>query len=325
MTAAERYALVPFTRGGLLLDLESGVLFQLNGTATFIWNRFLDGDEADAIALAISERHGIDAARARADVATTLTPGAASSPPEPEDYLFRRTATGYMHLYRDRPELEIDATGTELVLLMPASARPRRVRNSLRALVPKILSLRGHTVFHASAVLAQGRLLAFSGRSGVGKTTTARVLAERGATLVSEDKLLVRPDGVAWRGAEPFIEAWVTQATQSLVAERRVSCAALDGAAHGEQVPIAEIAFLDIVARRGHQLVARRLDIQEATAASFRGMFLGTGRAAGWRRQLETAATFAASVEGYAVTMPDGLNALGRAADALSRRGTLAP
>lgn len=328
MTAPERYAFVSLAGGGLLLDLESGGLFQLNATAAFVWRRFLEGADTDAIASALAERHGIDASRARADVVAALQPEAPSDSPAPEDYQFHRSATGYVQFNRDQPELEIDETGAMLAVAMPASQRrPRRLGNSVRAIVPKILSLRGHTVIHASAVVVQGRLLAFSGRSGAGKTTTARALVERGATLVSEDKLLVRTDGestVAWRDAEAYIDTWVMQATITLLADGRISCAALDEAAHGEQLPIAELGFLDVAPRHGDQLVARRLGLQEAASASFRGMFLGTALPSRWRRQLEAAAALAERVPGYAVTMPEGLRALGHAAEALARCGTLA-
>jgi hypothetical protein len=329
MKAAERYALAATSDGGLLLDLESGGLFQLNTTATFVWRQFLDGSEVDAIAATVAGRHGIEAARARADVAAALRPGALPNPPAPEDYEFRRTSSGYLQLYLHRPELEVDAAGTELAILTPQpERRPRRIRNSLRALVPKLMSLRGHTIFHASAVLVRGRLLAFSGRSGAGKTTTARALAAQGATLVSEDKLLTRSDGggaVAWRAAEAHIEQWVAQATRSLFVEGRVSCVSLDEAARGEELPITEIGFLDIVPRQGSQMITRLLDTKETAAASFCGMFLGTALAAAWRRQLAAAVSFAQGVSGYAVTMPNGLDLLHGAAETLVRRGTLTP
>jgi hypothetical protein len=327
MKAAERYALAATSDGGLLLDLESGGLFQLNATAAFVWRQFLEGMEAEAIAATIADRHGIEATRARADVAAALRPGALPSPPAPEDYEFRRTSSGYLHLYLDRPELEVDAAGTELAALTPAfERRPRRIRNGLRALVPKLMSLRGHTIFHASAVLVRGRLLAFSGRSGAGKTTTARALAAQGATLVSEDKLLTRADAggaIAWRDAEAHIEAWVSQATRALLVEGRVSCTGLDEAARGEELPVAEIGFLDIVPRQGGEMITRQLDTKEAAAASFCGMFLGTALAAAWRRQLAAAVAFASGVSGYAVTMPDSLDLLQGAAETLVRRGTL--
>ena len=183
-------------------------------------------------------------------------------------------------------------------------------------------------MLHASAVLTRGRLLAFSGRSGAGKTTTARALVERGATLVSEDKLLVSAGRIAapspGSAPNPTSTLGSREAMIPLLADGWVSCSALDEAARGEQFSIAEIGFIDVAPRKGDQLVARRLGVPEAASASFRGMFLGTALAAGWRRQLEAAAAFAEHVPGYAVTMPDGLDALGNVADALERRGTLA-
>jgi hypothetical protein len=329
MSAPDKYALASLADGGLLLDLETGGLFQLNATATFVWRRLLDGIPADAIASTIAERHGIDTARAVADVTAALAPGTSLEPPTHQDYHFRRAPSGYVQLFREEPELELDSGGDELVLVASASQRrPLRLRNSLRAIVPKILSLRGQMVIHASAVLARDRLLAFSGESGAGKTTTARALVGRGATLVSEDKLLVRvdPEGaLAWRDAEPFMDAWVTETAIAILVNGRASCAALDSSARGDQLPIAELGFLDVATRQGDELVARRLSVPDAAAAAFRCMFLGTDRAAGWRRQLRAAAALAEHVPSYAVTTPEGLPALGRAADALMRTGTLAP
>jgi hypothetical protein len=327
MNANDRYALVPLANGGLLLDLESGGLFELNATASLVWQLFLDGADAGMIASTIAERHGIAVARASADVATVLEPPPAPPALARQDYEFQRTSNGYVQLFRDRPALEIDATGDELALLTPTADRHlRNLKNNLRAMVPKILSLRGQTVLHASAVVVQGRLVAFSGRSGAGKTTTARALVERGATPVSEDKLLIRAgrDGAfAWRGAEPYLDAWVLQAGITLLAQGRVSCIDLDEATRGEELPLAEIGFLDVVPREGEALIVTRLGAQAAAAATFRAMFLGTALTTGWRRQLEAAGAIAENVPSYAVKMPDGLGALGRAAEEVARHGTL--
>jgi hypothetical protein len=55
------------------------------------------------------------------------------------------------------------------------------------------LSLRGHTVLHASAVLADGSALAFAGPSGAGKSTVAALLCAGGATLLADDLVRIEP------------------------------------------------------------------------------------------------------------------------------------
>jgi hypothetical protein len=54
-----------------------------------------------------------------------------------------------------------------------------------------VLTLRGHTVLHASAVAIDGTALAFVGQSGRGKSTLATVLCLEGAELVTDDVLTV--------------------------------------------------------------------------------------------------------------------------------------
>jgi hypothetical protein len=56
-----------------------------------------------------------------------------------------------------------------------------------------ILTLRGTTILHASAVAVDGGALAFVGQSGRGKTTVAALLCVAGAELVTDDVLAVRP------------------------------------------------------------------------------------------------------------------------------------
>jgi hypothetical protein len=53
----------------LLLDTISGNYFSLDPIATEIWVRLNNGDEADRIASAVSERYSIEASRARDDIA----------------------------------------------------------------------------------------------------------------------------------------------------------------------------------------------------------------------------------------------------------------
>ena len=54
-----------------------------------------------------------------------------------------------------------------------------------------LLTLRGHTVLHASAVAVDGEALAFVGQSGRGKSTVAAPMCVDGAELVTDDVLVV--------------------------------------------------------------------------------------------------------------------------------------
>lgn len=63
-----------------------------------------------------------------------------------------------------------------------------------------LLSLRGHTVLHASAVSVGGRALAFVGQSGRGKSTLAALLCGAGADLVTDDLLVVATEPISCVG-----------------------------------------------------------------------------------------------------------------------------
>lgn len=56
-----------------------------------------------------------------------------------------------------------------------------------------LLTLRGETVLHASAVALDGRSMAFVGQSGRGKSTVAALMCVDGARLVTDDVLVVDP------------------------------------------------------------------------------------------------------------------------------------
>jgi hypothetical protein len=69
---------------------------------------------------------------------------------------------------------------------------PVLVAGTLLAL---ILTLEGNLVLHASAVGWRGRTFAFVGQSGRGKSTTAALCAAAGATVLTDDVLLVEMAG----------------------------------------------------------------------------------------------------------------------------------
>jgi len=60
-------------------------------------------------------------------------------------------------------------------------------------------------VVHCSCVLDRGRALLFVGRSGVGKTTIARIWRDVGATILNDERNIIRiEDGVPLAGSSPW-------------------------------------------------------------------------------------------------------------------------
>ena len=63
----------------------------------------------------------------------------------------------------------------------------------LDQVIPRLWAHRGHLVLHAGAVcLPDGRVIAFLGDSGWGKSTLAAALEERGSRLISDDCVTLR-------------------------------------------------------------------------------------------------------------------------------------
>lgn len=66
----------------------------------------------------------------------------------------------------------------------------------LDQVIPRVWAHYGHLVLHASAVqLADGRVIAFLGESGWGKSTLAAALQARGSRLLSDDSISLRGSG----------------------------------------------------------------------------------------------------------------------------------
>src|SRR5262245_50863002 len=262
--ADQRYVLVGFGQDGLLLDLSSGNLFELNESAALVWARVLAGAPASVVAETLANRYGLPLATAREDVDRALTLEAEAASHELDaPYLYARSPGGYL-LSRDRlPLLLVEEHGQSVRSVDPGPTPRLDWPMILQAIAPKLLSLRGHLVLHASAVDLDGSIVAFAGRSGAGKTTTARALAAAGARLLCEDKLLLRQTADAIDAiidGERRIAAWVESAAAQLSAGRSASCDGLDDAAGGDSRPIAELGCLHIERRSGTALATMRLD-----------------------------------------------------------------
>lgn len=74
-----------------------------------------------------------------------------------------------------------------------------------RTLVLGRLCHLGGAMLHASSVLVEGRAMLFTGMSGAGKTTIARLWRTHGATILNDERNLIRPSGEQiMAGASPW-------------------------------------------------------------------------------------------------------------------------
>ena len=67
------------------------------------------------------------------------------------------------------------------------------------------MALLGAGVVHGCGIAFEGRAYLFCGRSGAGKTTIARLWRDAGATILNDDRMIVRnEEGSAWSGSTPW-------------------------------------------------------------------------------------------------------------------------
>jgi hypothetical protein len=236
-------------------------------------------------------------------------------------FRYRRHEDGYALVDDDRIVLTLDASGRRLRLCVPAETLRFALVDYLRAVTPKLLTLRGTTVLHASACLLPDGLCAFSGRSGAGKTTTAHAFRAAGCELIAEDLLVLAGDGderprVLVDG-ERRAHAWARDAAARLAAAPAevLACDAVaSAAAPGPSHPLAAIWFVDAGRRRGDQLTRRRLTVIDGALALMANNFLGADDTPSWRRHVRDTLAIAARVSLWEATPPSGLDQLAAAA-----------
>jgi hypothetical protein len=80
------------------------------------------------------------------------------------------------------------------ITAFPAANLPEHtlIHLLLDQVMPRVLSLTGLVVLHASAVLVEEQVIFFVGQSGQGKSTLAAGLARQGYTVLTDDVLIVR-------------------------------------------------------------------------------------------------------------------------------------
>jgi len=312
MNPASHYELVTLGDEGVLLDVRSGVFLALNRTATLVWQAHLAGDSEDQVAGMLSETFGLPAFRAARDVRRALDLDGQVVPEVPVDPCsYRAIGDGYALFWKDEPMLAVDTAGLRLRLLPQALVCEADALQYVRLMSPKLCSLQGLPVLHASAVADQGNAaIVFVGPSGAGKTTTAELFAEQGCRLVARDKLVLSFDGnrpLAIVDSEARLEAWSEKTARALArGQHECDCRELLDLAGGSRAPIAEVLFLAAERRAGSEIETHRLAPGKVMAGLFQGLFLGSPQPAPLRRHLEYAQTVAKHVPASEATVPDG-------------------
>jgi hypothetical protein len=124
---------------------------------------------------------------------------------------FHRSGDGYLLRFPDLADFEVSADGKEVVAY-PASENDDATVEHLyiNQMVPLALSRQGRPTFHASVVTVLGGVVAFLGKSGMGKSTLAASFALNGSSFLSDDALLIEEtkSGCEVQPSHPSIRLW---------------------------------------------------------------------------------------------------------------------
>jgi hypothetical protein len=261
----EHFAVAAFPDGGLLLHLFSGDFFELDRVRAAVWRAIVQATATEEVVDVIASALAIPRATAFDIVERTVAQGLAleNRPPDGiprfEDdtrVLSLRDRAGVLLTF-DRQALRLHL-GPGLILQMQAGRNG--LEEALRVFVPKILGSWYPLALHASAVQMGTRTLLFSGDSGAGKTTTARLLVEEmeATRLIAEDMVLLsdlEDEASIVVGAEAAVHAWMADATQTLSALQDQSVDVeqllLSLRAQSGRLPLRKIVFLDSARRTG--------------------------------------------------------------------------
>lgn len=111
---------------------------------------------------------------------------------EPWYTLVRLPSGGWHYRVHTVGDFEISSDTTRVTMRLHRDAAPGMdAIMTTGTLMSLLLFLRGHSVFHGSAVAVDGRGVGFVGHSGQGKTTMATLFCAEGAAAVTDDVLVV--------------------------------------------------------------------------------------------------------------------------------------
>lgn len=313
------FILEPLADGAIVVSLRSGDIATLNASAAFIWEqRRLGMAPAEIAAALVHKWPQLDRDEAASHVADTLRDDLGGVLPRATTpYRYVAVVDGYDYWFDERPLFKVLDAGRRVRLLDRSEAPSGRLTSHVWTLVPKLMSLLGVPVLHGSAVAYGGFALAFTGVSGAGKTTTARLLAKvKGWQLLSEDKIVfsARREGiVVSTEGEPRLKDFIREAGRAFASGAdEIDCRPLCDLTVGPSALLEILVVLHEGARRvgATDVQLRPLSQVECAREILPQMFLGTPDPQGVRAQITWFAELARGTTSALMLPPAGLRPL---------------
>jgi hypothetical protein len=323
MDLGERFLIETFSERGVLLDLATGTYFRMNGPGRHVCEALLSTPSLEAAVAEVVQRLHISAEQAAIEV-TEISNGLIAPVPRrtsPGPFSYRPDMHLYLQCFEDVPVLEIGPDGQNARVL-PGAGERVSLEDCLRVAAPKLLVLQGFTVLHASACVVEGGLVAFCGLSGAGKTTTARAFSEAGWTAFCEDLIVIEtaslstPRPAAHALGEEGAHSWARATARSQAKVDVIDCSGLGKTvvADRKTIPLRTALFLANDRRMGKDIVLAQATPDGALVHLMECSFLASSSPSSWRQLFESFAAIARTVDGFVVSVPQGISSLADAA-----------
>ncbi len=120
-------------------------------------------------------------------------------------FVATKTQNGYLLRFTNLADFFVDQAGREVVYSSEPGVPQHSVRHLiLDSVIALVLSLRGHPVFHASAIVTPSGACAFAANSGMGKSTLAASFQRAGYPILTDDCLMLENDGGSVYGVPSY-------------------------------------------------------------------------------------------------------------------------